>query len=140
MEECEALCTRLAIMVNGNLKCIGSTQHLKNKFAEGYTLTIKLQKNNDDILLDTEPVEEFVRINFPTAVIREKHQELITYYIANTNIAWSRMFGIMEAGKKTMNIEDYSLGQSSLEEEIPSLEVCPCFRPSAVTLCSGKIL
>jgi len=31
MEECEALCTRLAIMVNGKLKCIGSPQHLKNR-------------------------------------------------------------------------------------------------------------
>lgn len=31
MEECEALCTRLAIMVNGSFKCLGSTQHLKNK-------------------------------------------------------------------------------------------------------------
>jgi len=31
MEECEALCTRLAIMVNGRLKCLGSIQHLKNR-------------------------------------------------------------------------------------------------------------
>ncbi|XP_013927414.1 PREDICTED: ATP-binding cassette sub-family A member 3-like, partial [Thamnophis sirtalis] len=28
MEECEALCTRLAIMVNGQFKCLGSPQHL----------------------------------------------------------------------------------------------------------------
>ena len=33
MEECEALCTRLAIMVNGRYKCIGSPQHLKNRCA-----------------------------------------------------------------------------------------------------------
>ena len=31
MEECEALCTRLAIMVNGSFRCLGSVQHLKNK-------------------------------------------------------------------------------------------------------------
>ena len=31
MEECEALCTRLAIMVNGRFKCLGSIQHLKSK-------------------------------------------------------------------------------------------------------------
>ena len=31
MEECEALCTRLAIMVNGNFTCLGSLQHLKNR-------------------------------------------------------------------------------------------------------------
>lgn len=35
MEECEALCTRLAIMVNGKFKCIGSIQHLKSKFGAG---------------------------------------------------------------------------------------------------------
>eukprot|EP00061_Rhincodon_typus_P011695 g36912.t1 len=29
MEECEALCTRLAIMVNGQFKCLGTIQHLK---------------------------------------------------------------------------------------------------------------
>lgn len=44
MEECEALCTRLAIMVNGEFKCLGSTQHLKNKFSKGFTLSIKVQK------------------------------------------------------------------------------------------------
>jgi hypothetical protein len=32
MEECEALCSRLAIMVNGMFKCIGSIQHLKNRY------------------------------------------------------------------------------------------------------------
>ncbi len=46
MDECEALCTRLAIMVNGEFKCLGSVQHLKNKFSKGYTLSIKVKKNN----------------------------------------------------------------------------------------------
>lgn len=41
MEECEALCTRLAIMVNGEFVCLGSIQHLKNKFAKGLILKIK---------------------------------------------------------------------------------------------------
>lgn len=39
MEECEALCTRLAIMVNGQFKCIGSPQHIKSRFGEGYIVT-----------------------------------------------------------------------------------------------------
>jgi ABC-type multidrug transport system ATPase subunit len=38
MNECEALCTRLAIMVNGTFRCLGSPQQLKSKFGEGYTL------------------------------------------------------------------------------------------------------
>lgn len=31
MEECEVLCTKIAIMVNGEFKCLGSLQHLKNR-------------------------------------------------------------------------------------------------------------
>ena len=48
MEECEALCTRLAIMVNGQFKCLGSPQHLKNKFGEGFTLIAKVGKYQGD--------------------------------------------------------------------------------------------
>ncbi|ODM86742.1 ATP-binding cassette sub-family A member 3, partial [Orchesella cincta] len=43
MEECEALCSRLGIMVNGKLTCLGGVQHLKHKFAQGYTLSVKLK-------------------------------------------------------------------------------------------------
>lgn len=35
MEECEALCSRLTVMVNGQFKCLGTPQHLKNKFSQG---------------------------------------------------------------------------------------------------------
>lgn len=31
MEECEALCNRLAIMVKGQFRCLGSLQHIKNR-------------------------------------------------------------------------------------------------------------
>ncbi|ODM91446.1 ATP-binding cassette sub-family A member 2 [Orchesella cincta] len=44
MEECEALCQRLSIMVNGQLQCLGGVEHLKDKFAKGYTLVFRLRK------------------------------------------------------------------------------------------------
>lgn len=119
MEECEALCTRLAIMVNGNFKCLGSTQHLKSKFAEGYTLTIKMKKSEDTSsnFVDTDAAERFVQENFSGVQLREKHQELLTYYITDKTISWSRIFGVLERGKQSsLNIEDYSIGQSSLEQ------------------------
>ena len=46
MEECEALCSRLTIMVNGRLYCLGPLQHLKNKFSQGKAMTA-LQTVND---------------------------------------------------------------------------------------------
>lgn len=42
MEECEILCTRLAIMVGGEFKCIGTPQHLKNRFSKGFILRLKM--------------------------------------------------------------------------------------------------
>lgn len=35
MEECEALCTRVGIMAAGALRCLGTVQHLKNRFGSG---------------------------------------------------------------------------------------------------------
>jgi len=42
MEEAEALCTKMGIMVKGGIfKCFGSAQHIKNKFGTGYVIELK---------------------------------------------------------------------------------------------------
>merc|ERR1712223_965144 len=46
MEECEALCHRLAIMVKGQLRCLGTPQHLKSKFGNGYQLDLTLAERD----------------------------------------------------------------------------------------------
>merc|ERR1712224_56421 len=43
MEECEALCTRICIMVAGRLKCIGTGQRLKARFGRSFTMEIVLE-------------------------------------------------------------------------------------------------
>jgi len=40
MEECEALCTRIGIMVGGKLKCLGPSQRLRNRYGHGYQIEI----------------------------------------------------------------------------------------------------
>ena len=45
MEEAEALSTKMGIMVRGGIfRCYGSSQHIKNKFATGYEIEIKIRK------------------------------------------------------------------------------------------------
>ena len=117
MEECEALCTRLAIMVNGELKCLGSSQHLKNKFSKGYLLTIQMSSRNfDDSQKEVARVKSFVLANLPRSELKEEHQGRLAYYIPITDTKWSSMFDIMETGKRVLAIESYSLSQKSLEE------------------------
>lgn len=65
MEECDALCTRIAIMVNGRFMCLGSPQHLKNKFGQGYTLISQLGVLEDGTIAPNQPVIDFIISNFP---------------------------------------------------------------------------
>ncbi|EQC36498.1 hypothetical protein SDRG_05950 [Saprolegnia diclina VS20] len=51
MEECQALCTRIGILVSGQLKCLGTAQHLKHKFGRGFTLDLKLEAPEGDVML-----------------------------------------------------------------------------------------
>ena len=55
MEECEALCSRISIMAGGRLRCLGSAQHLKNRFGQGYQIEMKVRHptNEDRDVLDT---------------------------------------------------------------------------------------
>lgn len=52
MEEAEALSTKMGIMARGGVfRCFGSSQHIKNKFATGYEIEIKVKKaSNAEIL------------------------------------------------------------------------------------------
>ena len=43
MEEAEALCTKIGIMVNGKFKCFGSAQHIKEKYGTGYEVDVKIE-------------------------------------------------------------------------------------------------
>ena len=47
MEEAEALSTKLGIMVRGGIfRCMGSQQHIKNKFGTGYEIELKVEKSS----------------------------------------------------------------------------------------------
>ncbi|XP_031638213.1 ATP-binding cassette sub-family A member 3-like [Contarinia nasturtii] len=124
MEECEALCNRIAIMVNGEFKCLGSAQHLKNQFSKGFLLTIKLQSNGTnakvtkaDAKIAQNRISEVIRRNYPGAHLKEQYQGLLTFYVPQTNeLKWSSMFDHMESIKGILGIEDYSISQSSLEQ------------------------
>jgi len=43
LEEAEALCTKMGIMVKGEFKCFGSSQHIKDKYGTGYEIELKIK-------------------------------------------------------------------------------------------------
>ncbi len=47
MEEAEALCTKMGIMVEGEFKCFGSSIHIKDKYGTGYEIEFKIRQLSD---------------------------------------------------------------------------------------------
>ncbi|XP_006153330.1 ATP-binding cassette sub-family A member 3-like [Tupaia chinensis] len=114
MEECEALCTRLAIMVQGKFVCLGSPQHLKNKFGNIYILKIKLKNDADETVI--EELKTFIAKTFPGNILKQENQGLLTYYIPRKDNSWGKVFGILERVKEAFDLEDYSISQITLEQ------------------------
>ena len=50
-------------MVKGRFKCLGSPQHLKNKFSDIYTLTVKIKIDKNENKL--KEFKEFIATTFP---------------------------------------------------------------------------
>ena len=111
MEECEALCTRLVIMVNGQFKCLGSPQHLKTKFGNGYKLAIRLNDENDSGKLDA-----FMLNSFPSSTIQESHKNLFEYVLPFKDTKLSQVFGQIEKNRDYLNLKDYSVSQTTLDQ------------------------
>jgi ATP-binding cassette subfamily A (ABC1) protein 1 len=133
MEECEALCTKLAIMSRGQFQCFGSVQHLKSKYGNGYGLILKCKRRhdtNDEENDVTRRVEEFMSYYVPESLLKDKQQNTLFYQIAlnassvaqtktTTNIA--QLFSLIEKNKHLLDLETYSLTQTSLEQVFLSL-------------------
>ena len=64
MAECEALCSRVGIMVNGTLRCIGTPQQLKSKYGQEYKLKIHLGQAIQTALMTS------IKEKFPTAQLK----------------------------------------------------------------------
>ena len=113
MEECEALCTRLAIMVDGSFRCLGTPQHLKTMFSAGYSLRLRAYDENPVVM---ETLKRLISTELPGCNLLTEHQLLITYNVPCDTIDWCNLFVQLEKAKSAKLVEDYSINQSSLDE------------------------
>ena len=114
MDEAEALCKRIGIMVQGQLRALGTKQHLKNKFGSGFELVVKL------IVTDMEKqiveMSTFIKTMFPSAVLVSENGGLLTYQVPKEEMQMGVAFTELENNKERLCIEDYSVAQPTLEQ------------------------
>uniref|UniRef100_A0A8D3BI65 P-type phospholipid transporter n=1 Tax=Scophthalmus maximus TaxID=52904 RepID=A0A8D3BI65_SCOMX len=114
MEECEALCTRMAIMVNGRFQCLGSVQHLKNRFGDGYTIVLRLADTKSDT--DSCPVSTYMESSFPSIELKERHHSVLQYQLPAHACCLARVFDVLANNYEELGIVDFSVSQTTLDQ------------------------
>uniref|UniRef100_A0A803VGS7 ATP binding cassette subfamily A member 10 n=1 Tax=Ficedula albicollis TaxID=59894 RepID=A0A803VGS7_FICAL len=112
MEEAEAVCDRVAILVSGQLRCIGSIQYLKNKFGKGYLLEIKVKDAESTDVLHAEILKIF-----PGAARQERFPCLLVYKVPMKDaLPLSQSFSKLEEAKQSCSLEEYSFSLNTLTQ------------------------
>jgi len=115
MEECEALCGRIGIMVGGRLRCLGSTTRLKNVYGNGYQL---------DVNVASGPAQEGFKAelseNWPEVLVLEAHGDSLKFRLPRENhgqrTTIGQVFRFMEHNKQRFAIREYACSETSLEQ------------------------
>uniref|UniRef100_A0A8C4PSS6 ABC transporter domain-containing protein n=1 Tax=Equus asinus asinus TaxID=83772 RepID=A0A8C4PSS6_EQUAS len=93
LAEAEAICDRVAIMVSGRLRCVGSIQHLKSKFGKDYILELKVKESSQVTLVHVEILKLF-----PQAVQKERFSSFVVYKLPVADVhPLSQAFHKLEA-------------------------------------------
>ncbi|XP_064455881.1 phospholipid-transporting ATPase ABCA1-like isoform X2 [Ornithodoros turicata] len=112
MAECDILCSRLAIMVNGRLCCIGSPQYLKHRYGAGYTVTIRLSET----ALDWEKAVTWIQATFPRIVIKAHHCNVIEFNVPSREVSLYSIFKFLETEGVKMGVTDFLVSQTTLDQ------------------------
>ena len=116
MSECEALCSRLAIVSDGTIKTIGHLDELNRKYAKGFHIIIKTKQNSN-----TGSSTEILKTRMLSAFgpsLSEKYSNFgVIHFSLNTNANDIKLWQILtalESIKIECNLEDYYVSDSTL--------------------------
>ncbi|NWW43947.1 ABCA9 protein, partial [Pedionomus torquatus] len=112
LEEAAAMCDRVAILVSGQLRYIGSLEDLKMKFGMSYRLEVKPTDSGQGDALHAE-----ILGLFPHAARQERTASLLIYKIPMEDaLPLSQSFSKLEAAKQKFRLEEYSLSLHTLQQ------------------------
>mmetsp|Transcript_8009 Transcript_8009/g.14688 ORF Transcript_8009/g.14688 Transcript_8009/m.14688 type:complete len:1998 (+) Transcript_8009:47-6040(+) len=129
MEEAGVLGDRIGVMSHGAIQAIGTSLRLKSRFGSGYHLTIVLNTPEDktktvSLVQDDKALQkalmEFAQANAPEGTTLEGNLfgDTVTVNLPRVDDVSKLVsfFQLLESSKDDLNIKDFSLSQSTLEE------------------------
>jgi len=127
MEEAEALSDRLAIQIQGRLRCVGTPDHIKITHGAGYQLEVLVKQSSAGTNSRTPApdVLKFIsKMCSNSEKLLEYHEGRYLFEIPNLKAIGARQgelslaafFITMQKGYDQIGIEDYSISRPSLEQ------------------------
>ncbi|KAH7933238.1 hypothetical protein HPB49_010654 [Dermacentor silvarum] len=112
MDECEFSYDRLTIMVQGRMMCLGTVQHLREKFGQGYRLEFLLKHT---AAASAPIMKKAVEQLFTGIQLKDDHQNLLSYHLTD-RIPWSQLFAKVEQLQKSFELEHAVVGENTLQD------------------------
>jgi len=123
MEEADAVCTRISIVTEGQMRCIGNTQHLKSRFGSGYIASLVLTPESDADVIDREMKRCFGDSCSP----HRSSGQMRTYTLGNLP-SLAAAYRTLEACAPEWHLDRFSVSQATLQQ------VFVAFAQNTVTL------
>jgi len=114
MDEADLLGDRIAILAEGELRCLGSSLFLKRKFGAGYMLTmVKTKTNNEDV----DDIKDVVFRHVPSAELSSNVGTEIAFQLpTNEAPKFAALFRELDSLKGKLPIDEYGVSVTTLEE------------------------
>ncbi|XP_077564635.1 phospholipid-transporting ATPase ABCA3-like [Haemaphysalis longicornis] len=112
MDDCESVCDRIGIMVDGQLQCLGSLQHLKGRFGRAYALVLRLAPSEHK---QHEKVQKAILAAFTGITLKDYTQGVFKFHLWQ-KIPWSEVFARVNSLQKLYAFEYAFVSDCNLEE------------------------
>ncbi|SPQ99099.1 unnamed protein product (mitochondrion) [Plasmodiophora brassicae] len=115
LEEAEALCSRISIMVNGTIRCMGTAQQLKDAFGAFYHIQVIAKAPGP-----LDPIKSGLRERFPGLSITDEVGLLLRASVPRT--PHCRLPDVFERLESMSDaLDEYAVEETSLEQIFVSL-------------------
>ncbi|XP_039490027.1 phospholipid-transporting ATPase ABCA3 isoform X2 [Drosophila santomea] len=116
MEEANALCSTVGLLVSGTMMFVGSLQQLRSEVTNTIMIRLKVNASAEEQKGNIQQVMTDMEELFPLATLREFLGNYLIYNINNNVTTLSNLFYQMEKLRDEGKLEDYSITQVSLDE------------------------
>jgi len=116
MEEADALCGRIGIMVNGRLMTLGTPQQLKQQYGTGYKFVLSLTGDVDGA---NETIAKVLEEQYADDLGFDELASSLThrvFTISRGDLDFGKLFQVLEDQRESIGLRDYSVMQASMDE------------------------